>query len=116
MSAAFRRCGISDTITPFPCRAKPAGMQTYVYKSQKKQDTYVYLAERDGFDVIPETLKASLSPLVFLLEVALTPERRLAQVDAAQVRANLAEHGFHLQLPPVPLAPVKVPRIDGRDD
>ena len=45
-----------------------------------------------------------------------TPERRLAQADAALVRANLAEHGFHLQLPPQPLAPVKIARIDGRDD
>ena len=91
-------------------------MQAYVYKSQRKQDTYVYLAKRDGFNAIPETLNASLSPLVFLLEVALTPDRRLAQVDATQVRANLVEFGFHLQLPPAPLAPVKVPRIDGRDD
>ena len=43
-------------------------------------------------------------------------ERRLAQADAALVRANLAERGFHLQLPPQPLAPVKIARIDGRDD
>ena len=52
----------------------------------------------------------------FVLEVALKPERRLAQADAALVRANLAERGFHLQLPPQPLAPVKIARIDGRDD
>lgn len=91
-------------------------MHAYVYKSQRKQDTFVYLAKPDDFDVLPETLKASLAPFAFILEVALTPDRRLAQVDAAQVRANLAENGFHLQLPPAPLAPVKVPRIDGRDD
>jgi uncharacterized protein YcgL (UPF0745 family) len=88
---AFQQRPVSDTIISFPCRAKPAGMQAYVYKSQRKQDTFV-------------------------LEVALTPERRLAQVDAALVRANLAERGFHLQLPPQPLAPVKIARIDGRDD
>ena len=38
------------------------------------------------------------------------------QTDAAQVRANLAGHGFHLQLPPQPLAAVKIARIDGHDD
>ncbi|WP_269789698.1 YcgL domain-containing protein [Stenotrophomonas sp. Iso1] len=91
-------------------------MQAYVYKSQRKQDTYLYLAKRDDFEAIPATLDATLSPFVFVLEVALTPDRRLAQVDAALVRANLVAHGFHLQLPPQPLAPVKVPRIDGRDD
>jgi uncharacterized protein YcgL (UPF0745 family) len=92
------------------------GMQAYVYKSQRKQDTYVYLAKRDDFDVIPATLGATLAPYTFVMEVALTPERRLAQADAALVRANLVERGFHLQLPPQPLAPVKIARIDGRDD
>lgn len=91
-------------------------MQAYVYKSQRKPDTYVYLAKRDDFDAIPAKLGATLAPFAFVLEVALTPERRLAQADAALVRANLATHGFHLQLPPQPLAPVKIARIDGRDD
>lgn len=75
-------------------------MQAYVYKSQKKQDTYVYLVKPDGFDAIPAALRAQLLPLSFVLEVALTPQRRLAQADATQVRSNLREHGFHLQFPP----------------
>lgn len=96
--------------------ARPLDMQAYVYKSQRKQGTYVYLAKRDDFDVIPAALGTTLAPYTFVMEVALTPERRLAQVDAALVRVNLAERGFHLQLPPPPLAPVKIARIDGRDD
>ncbi len=35
----------------------------------------------------------------FVLEVALTPERRLAQADVATVREALGKHGFYLQLP-----------------
>ena len=38
--------------------------------------------------------------LEFVLEVALTPERRLAREDAAVVRENLVTRGFHLQFPP----------------
>ena len=98
-------------------------MQAYVYKSQRKQDSFVYLAARDDFSVIPEAVKATLAPFQFVLEVALTPDRRLAQADVAQVRLNLAERGFHLQLPPPPLTPVRVPRREdprgddrGRDD
>ncbi len=91
-------------------------MHAYVYKSQRKPDTYVYLAKRDDFDALPHELGTTLAPFSFVLEVVLTPERRLAQADAALVRANLAERGFHLQLPPQPLAPVKIARIDGRDD
>jgi uncharacterized protein YcgL (UPF0745 family) len=74
-------------------------MLAYVYKSLKKADTYVYLAGRDDFARLPDPLRTQLGELRFVLEVALTPERRLAQEDPAVVRANLAARGFHLQFP-----------------
>ena len=77
-------------------------MQAYVYKSLRKADTYVFLAERDDFTRMPEPVRLQLGALQFVLEVALTPGRRLAQADADQVRANLAARGFHLQVPPLP--------------
>ncbi|MBS0456416.1 MAG: YcgL domain-containing protein [Proteobacteria bacterium] len=75
-------------------------MHAYVYKSSRKADTYVYLRERDGFALLPEPLRDGLGALVFVLEVALTPARKLARADAAVVRAHLAERGFHVQMPP----------------
>ena len=75
-------------------------MHAYVYKSQRKSDTYVYLRERDGFALIPETLRTSLGALQFVLDVALEPGRKLAREDADVVRTNLAARGFHLQFPP----------------
>ena len=77
-------------------------MQAYVYKSLRKADTYVFLAERDDFTRMPEPVRLQLGALQFVLEVALTPGRRLAQASADQVRANLAARGFHLQVPPLP--------------
>jgi uncharacterized protein YcgL (UPF0745 family) len=81
-------------------------MLAYVYKSLKKADTYVYLARRDAFDGLPEPVRLQLGTLQFVLEVALTPERRLAQADSAVVRANLAARGFHLQFPPTMADPM----------
>ncbi len=78
-------------------------MQAYVYKSQRKPDTFLYLARRDDFDSVPAPLREPLGALDFVLEVALTPERRLAREDAAVVRRNLVERGFHIQFPPSPL-------------
>ncbi len=75
-------------------------MQAYVYKSHRKDDTYVYLAERDGFAVLPAPLAASLGKLDLVMEVALTEDRRLARADAALVRAELASRRFYLQVPP----------------
>jgi uncharacterized protein YcgL (UPF0745 family) len=75
-------------------------MQAFVYKSLKRADTYVYLAARDDFTRLPEPLRTQLGPLAFVLDVALTPDRKLAREDAAVVRENLALRGFHLQFPP----------------
>ena len=75
-------------------------MHAYVYKSQRKSDTYVYLRERDGFELIPEPLRTPLGELAFVLELELTPERKLAREDVTVVRINLVERGFHLQFPP----------------
>jgi uncharacterized protein YcgL (UPF0745 family) len=74
-------------------------MHAYVYKSQRRADTFVYLAARDDFDRLPEPLRARLGTLQFVLDVALVPGRRLARGNADEVRANLASHGFHLQFP-----------------
>ena len=75
-------------------------MQAYVYKSLKKADTYVYLAARDDFTRLPEPLRTQLGTLEFVLDVGLTPERKLARENASVVRDNLALRGFHLQVPP----------------
>ena len=77
-------------------------MQAYVYKSQRKADTFVYLATRDDFSLLPEPLRTQLGDLSFVLEVALTPDRKLAREDAAIVRGNLSTRGFHIQFPPQP--------------
>ncbi|MEP7042540.1 MAG: YcgL domain-containing protein [Dokdonella sp.] len=79
-------------------------MQCFVYKSDRKADTYVYLRGRDDFDVLPDTLREKLGTLLFAMQFELTPERKLARGDAANVIDNLNSRGFHLQLPP-PLEP-----------
>lgn len=76
-------------------------MHAYVYKSQRKADAYLYLAVRDGLDAVPAPLRATLEPLAFVLEVDLTPPRKLARADAAEVRDALATRGFYVQLPPL---------------
>ena len=76
-------------------------MHAYVYKSLKKADTYVYLAARDDFARLPDPVRSQLGTLVFVLDVDIGPERKLAREDPAVVRENLAMRGFHLQLPEV---------------
>lgn len=75
-------------------------MHCFVYASRRKPDTYVWLCQQDGFDVLPVSLQTLLGELRFVLEVELHPERRLPTEDTAQVIANLRAQGWHLQLPP----------------
>ncbi|MFH1600967.1 MAG: YcgL domain-containing protein [Pseudomonadota bacterium] len=84
-------------------------MQAYVYKSLRKPDTYLYLRKQDDFSMLPPAVREPLGELVFVLEFALTANRRLARADPAVVLANLQAHGFHLQFPPTVLDPM----VDG---
>ena len=84
-------------------------MQAYVYKSLRKPDTYLYLRKQDDFSMLPPAVREPLGELVFVLEFALTANRRLARADPAVVLANLQAHGFHLQFPPTVLDPL----VDG---
>lgn len=74
-------------------------MQCAIYKSQKKQDTYLYLAAKDDFSQIPEALLKLLGEPVHVMDLDLHPERRLAQEDVVEVLRNLEERGWHLQMP-----------------
>jgi uncharacterized protein YcgL (UPF0745 family) len=75
-------------------------MHSYVYASLRKADTYLWLAGRDRFDVLPPSLALMLGDLRFVLEVELSGERRLPHEDARQVIEHLRTQGWHLQLPP----------------
>ena len=81
-------------------------MHAYVYKSLRKPDTYLYLREKDAFSLVPDGVRLPLGALSFVLEVELTPGRRLARADADVVRTNLASLGFHLQAPETTLDPL----------
>lgn len=74
-------------------------MQCAIYKSRRKQDTYLYLAARDDFSRVPDTLLTLLGQPIHVMDLDLSPERKLAQENTAEVLHNLQEHGWHLQMP-----------------
>ena len=65
-----------------------------------RPDTYVYLAEEESFNVLPEALRDHLGDLELALEFELTPTRRLVRADAKFVIEALVSQGFYLHLPP----------------
>jgi uncharacterized protein YcgL (UPF0745 family) len=75
-------------------------MQCFVYASVRKPDSYLWLAQRDAFEVLPESLVLLLGELRFVMEVQLDEQRKLPIEDTEQVLDHLRTQGWHLQLPP----------------
>jgi len=76
-------------------------MQSYIYKSLKKDELYLYLQKKDDFSALPEPLLNSFGKIEFVMELEITPERKLAREDVNKVLLGLQEKGFFVQMPPV---------------
>lgn len=75
-------------------------MYCAIYNSRTRQDIYLYLVDKDDFSRVPEALLRMLGQPVHVMDLELTPERRLAQGDAREVMRTLREQGWYLQMPP----------------
>lgn len=71
-----------------------------VYKSPKKDQTYLFVERRDDFSRVPDSLLAIFGRPSFLMLLPLRSDRSLALADAAKVRLSLEQQGYYLQLPP----------------
>ena len=75
-------------------------MKCTVFRSSLKDFTYIYLQAGHDFDDLPDTLREVFGQPEFVMNLELTPERKLAYSDVKQVMQNLSEQGYHLQMPP----------------
>lgn len=75
-------------------------MKCFIYKSSKKDQLYLYLPQKDEFKDVPPILMETMGNAEFVMELELTPERKLARANAVDVLAGLKEKGFYLQMPP----------------
>ncbi|MGR8930568.1 MAG: YcgL domain-containing protein [Gammaproteobacteria bacterium] len=75
-------------------------MLCFIYKSLKKDELYLYLDKKDDFSAIPEDLFKSLGRLQYVMELQLSPERKLAREDVSRVMDSLENKGFFIQMPP----------------
>ena len=75
-------------------------MNCQVFRSKKKDETYLFLATNQSFEELPEELRAAFGEPVFVMALKLSSRRRLARVDTQSVLESLRERGYFLQLPP----------------
>ncbi|KMT66506.1 YcgL domain-containing protein [Catenovulum maritimum] len=71
-----------------------------VYKSSKKDETFLYLPKRDDFSKVPEDFMAVFGTPIFVLMIDISKRKSLALVDIEKVKKEIVDPGYFIQLPP----------------
>lgn len=75
-------------------------MECWIYKGEKRLDTYLYLDRKDDFSMIPEDLLIVFGCLEQVMKLDIQPDTNLARADAKTVLETIKSQGFYMQLPP----------------
>ncbi|CAB1275036.1 YcgL domain-containing protein [Candidatus Nitrosacidococcus tergens] len=70
-----------------------------IYRSYKKEGSYLYIKNKEDFSQVPEKLIAILGKLNFVMELELHPSISLAQGNPQEIINIIREKGYFLQLP-----------------
>lgn len=77
-------------------------MECAVYKSLKKDDTYLFIPASAALSDLPDDLLKVLGQAEKIMTLKLTPEKKMARGTATAVMKSIEEQGFHLQMPVKP--------------
>jgi len=72
-----------------------------IYKSSKRAEMYLYVDRAQDVSKLPEALMQAFGSPTKVMDLVLTPEKKLARVSAQKVLDAIAEQDFFLQMPPV---------------
>ncbi|MBD1226480.1 YcgL domain-containing protein [Xenorhabdus griffiniae] len=88
-----------------------------IYRSPKRDQTYLYIEKRGDFSRVPDELLKTFGEPQYSMMISLTERKKLANADIEKVKTALSEQGFYLQVPPpvesllnAHLAPNKPPK------
>ncbi len=73
-----------------------------IFKSSRQEEMYLYVDRQEGLERVPAALLAKFGDPEEVMTLVLTPQRKLARADAAEVLESISERGFYLQMPPTP--------------
>lgn len=73
-----------------------------IYKGNKKEGMYLYVAQADGLTKVPMPLLERFGEVTLVMTLLLGRGKKLAQADVEKVISDIQEQGFYLQLPPKP--------------
>ncbi|KAA9001772.1 hypothetical protein FJU30_05635 [Affinibrenneria salicis] len=71
-----------------------------IYRSTKRDQTYLYVEKKDDFSRVPPELMKSFGTPRLAMLLPLDGSKKLASADIEKVKQSLREQGFYLQVPP----------------
>lgn len=71
-----------------------------IYRSNKRDRTYLYVEKKDDFSRVPEELLQGFGKPEFSMVLNLAQRKKLATADIEKVKKSLEEQGYYLQVPP----------------
>lgn len=83
-----------------------------IYKSSRKAEMYLYVEKERGLEDVPEALLDQFGEPEEVMVLALTAQRKLARVSAAEVVEAIQTQGYFLQMPPTPADLMRRERAD----
>jgi uncharacterized protein YcgL (UPF0745 family) len=79
-------------------------MKCVIFRCSKKDEMYLYVPyqeqEEKLLSDLPDGLQQVTGRLEQVMELELSPERKLARANVEEVIASLEDKGFYLQMPP----------------
>jgi len=75
-------------------------MNVSVFKSPKKVELYLYVPKDDGLESLPKEVLVIFGQPVHVIDLTLTPEKKLARVKTTDVLEALNKRGYFMQMPP----------------
>ncbi|ACS85795.1 YcgL domain-containing protein [Musicola paradisiaca] len=77
-------------------------MYCVIYRSPKRDQTYLYVEKKDDFSRVPEELMKSFGTPKLVMLLPLDGSKKLVGADSEKVKQHIEEKGFYLQVPPPP--------------
>lgn len=77
-------------------------MECVVFKSLKKDETYVFIQTTTSLSDLPDELIKILGQTEMVMTLDLTPEKKMARGTAVEVMLSIEKQGFYLQMPENP--------------
>lgn len=71
-----------------------------IYRSPKRDQTYLYVEKKDDFSRVPAELMQGFGKPQMAMMLPLDGSKSLANADLAKVKAALEDQGYYLQMPP----------------